>query len=450
MKRITLLKAWSYKDTTYEPNDHPYLEVDDFTANKLIKDGIAEMYVEPDEDVKKDNDATDKAPEFTRDTIKEVVAEALKEATKPNRREIPVIDSVKDVVANDPKGGFQNFPHFLREVAKSALSRRDTEPIERWRKGVKTLGVMVDHTGGDLVPVEFLRNLLDKTHESGLVFNRATQVPLAGNTVKVPAVDETSRADGSRQGGVRSYWEDEAESHTESEPKFAQVTLSLNKVSIQTPVSDELLEDAAFPMESLLTQMFARELAFALDEACINGTGAGQPLGVVNAGCVVSQAKESGQTASTIVFENIVKMYSRLWARSRGNAVWFINQDTLPQLFTMALNVGTGGAAAYLPANGLADAPYGTLMGRPVVPIEQCATLGTVGDIILADMSQYLVAQKSGGIQTASSMHVYFATDRMAYKASLRVDGQPWWRTALTPYKGTNTQSPFITLATRS
>ena len=77
------------------------------------------------------------------------------------------------------------------------------------------------------------------------------------------------------------------------------------------------------------------------------------------------------------------------------------------------------------------------------------ATLGTVGDLILADWSQYQMIDK-GGIKGASSMHVRFLQDEMVYKFTYRINGQPTWDAALTPYKGTNTVSPFVTLDTRA
>jgi HK97 family phage major capsid protein len=102
-----------------------------------------------------------------------------------------------------------------------------------------------------------------------------------------------------------------------------------------------------------------------------------------------------------------------------------------------------------MPPGGMSAAPYGTLMGRPVVPIEQCQTLGTVGDILFCDWSEYLWCDK-GSLESASSMHVQFLTGEMVYRFTFRCDGQPAWNSALTPFKGSATQSPFISLATRS
>ena len=115
----------------------------------------------------------------------------------------------------------------------------------------------------------------------------------------------------------------------------------------------------------------------------------------------------------------------------------------------MSLAVGTGGIPVYMPAGGLSQSPYGTLYGKPVLPVWQCQTLGTKGDIIFADLSQYLLAEK-GGIDAASSIHVKFVYDETAFRFVMRVDGQPWWNSALMPYKGTNTQSPFVVLDTRA
>ena len=115
----------------------------------------------------------------------------------------------------------------------------------------------------------------------------------------------------------------------------------------------------------------------------------------------------------------------------------------------MSVAVGTGGVPVYLPATGASQSGYSTLFGRPVVPIEQCSTLGDAGDIILADMSQYWAIDK-GGVNQASSMHVQFLTDETAFRATYRADYRPMWTSALTPFKGSNTLSPFITLAARA
>jgi hypothetical protein len=96
--------------------------------------------------------------------------------------------------------------------------------------------------------------------------------------------------------------------------------------------------------------------------------------------------------------------------------------------------------------------PTGLLQikGRPVIAVEYCQTLGTAGDIYLADFSQYRVIRKDTGVQQDSSLHVRFLTDETTFRALYRIDGQPLPRAAITPFKGSATLSPFVTLAVRS
>lgn len=114
----------------------------------------------------------------------------------------------------------------------------------------------------------------------------------------------------------------------------------------------------------------------------------------------------------------------------------------------MSLSVGTGGIPVYMPPNGAAGTPYGTLFGRPVIPVEQASTLGTAGDISLVDLSQYLLIDK-GEVQSASSVHVRFIYGENTFRFTYPVNGQPIWNKAMTPKNGSNTLSPFVTLATR-
>ena len=343
---------------------------------------------------------------------------------------------------------FKSFGEQL--MAGVAAAQQGATPDPRLLAINKALSESVPSDGGFLVQPDFSADLLRRTYEMGAITSRCRRIPISANAngLKINAVAETSRATGSRWGGITGYWGYEAGTKSEASPTFRQMELLLKKLYCMVYSTDELLQDTT-ALESVISQGCSEELNFLTEDAIINGTGAGQPLGVLNSPCLVSVAKETGQTAATVVTENIVKMWARMWAKSRPNAVWLINQDIEPQLFTMSLGVGTGGVPVYMPANGLSDKPYGQLMGRPVVPVEYCATLGTVGDIILADFSQYLLIDK-GGIQAASSIHYLFVYDKTAFRFVYRVDGQPAWNAALTPFKGTNTLSPFVALAARA
>jgi len=314
------------------------------------------------------------------------------------------------------------------------------------------MGESVPSDGGFLVQQDFVTSLMEDAFQTGVLASRCRRQPISGNAngIKINGVDETSRAS-SRYGGIVAYWADEAGEKTASKPKFRKIELNLKKLIGLCYATDELLQDAA-ALEGFVKTAFPGEFGFQLDDAIMNGTGAGMPLGIMNAGCLVTVAKESGQAADTIMSENIVKMYSRRFAGQTGNYVWIYNQNIEPQLFTMSLVVGTGGVPIYMPPGGLSDAPYGRLMGLPAIAVEQASTLGDAGDIVLANFQNGYVLAEKGGIQADMSIHVRFIYDESVFRFVLRVDGQPVRASALTPYKGgaNDTQSHFITLAERA
>lgn len=339
---------------------------------------------------------------------------------------------------------------FLKAVVVAATRPGMTDERLKAQKAVLGASSGVPSDGGFLVQQGFSDQLFMLEHAPDEIVRRTRRFPVGANNngLKINAVDETSRATGSRWGGVQAYWAAEGDSVTATKPKFRQISMELNKLMAVMYATDEMLEDAA-QLEAVARVAVPEELSWMLANEIIRGTAAGRPRGILNSSALVTVSKETGQAAATILFENVIKMWSRLWARSRANAIWAINQDIEPQLYSMSLAIGTGGVPVYLPQGGLNSSPFATLMGRPVVPIEQASTLGTVGDIMLLDMGQYLTIDK-GGVKEASSMHVAFLTDQMAFRWTYRVDGEPGWRTTLTPANGSNTQSPFIALASRA
>ncbi len=351
--------------------------------------------------------------------------------------------------------GYGNFGQFALDVRQAAISKR---PPERFIRGFEMaeqaaatgMGEAVGSDGGFFVPPDFAAAIFARVYDTDGLLARTDIYNIARNSIVFPRIDETSRATGSRAGGVQAYWVDEADSVTATKPKVGRLTMNLHKLMAFGRSTDELIEDSPVAIEQFLTKHFSDEINFLVGNSLVNGTGAGQPLGILNADCTVSVSKETGQSAATINATNILKMWSRMWSRSRTNAVWLINQDVEPQLYSMQIGTGVANQVVYMPPGGLSSSPYATLMGRPVLPVEFCSTLGTVGDIILWDGSQWVTAVKGGGPKSAVSMHLYFDTDEMAFRTTYRLDSQPWWSSPLTPFKGTNTQSPAVTLATRA
>ncbi len=298
--------------------------------------------------------------------------------------------------------------------------------------------------GGFLVQEDFSNELLGAAQAQSVLFPRTRKFRLStnANSIKIPGVDEKSRIDGSRAGGIRAYWEGEGASLTASKPKFRNVELSLKKLTGLVYVTDEMLADSSI-LEGFIRTSFEEEFSFKIDDAILRGTGAGQPKGILNGPALVSVSGAS--SANTIVAADIIAVYARMYPGSMARSQWYANIDTTPQIMVTTL----GNNPLWLPGGQLAAAPFGALLGKPINYIEQAATVGDVGDLMLLDLSQYLILEK-GGLQAAASMHVQFLTDEMVFRFILRMDGQSAWHSALTPYKGSNTQSPFVTISTRS
>lgn len=359
----------------------------------------------------------------------------------PAQRLIPAGGNVQ-VVTDEGDQPFESDGAFFRAVKNAALYPARADARLRGRQVVDATGASegVPADGGYLLPQQTASGILERMYTDGAILSRIAVDPVAGNSMTYNGVDETSRADGSRWGGVRGYWTAEGASISTSKPAFRQFELKLKKVAALCYATDELLEDVP-ALESWLNRTVPAELRFLVEDAVYNGDGVGKPLGVMNSPCLVSVLRVD---ASKVQVADIVGMYARRWA-GVSDYVWFINQDVEPQL----LNLNNTYQMLYLPPGGLSASPYGTLLGKPVVPVEYAATLGTTGDIMLANMSQYQAISK-GGIKSAQSIHVAFATDEMAFRFLYRIDGQPTWHAALTPYKGSNTQSPFVVLTSAS
>jgi len=392
--------------------------------------------------------------ELTDEKIAEITAEAATKAveeykaSKEITRKVPAEDAEIKVVKDAADQPFSSLGEQLMAVKDAELSRGRNMDVRLTSKAIVGNSEGVPADGGFLVQTDFATQLLEKVFVNSDIVSRVYRMPVSANAnaMKIPAVADDSRADGSRSGGILAYWLGEGATKTPSYTSFKQVSLELKKLVGYTTCTDELLEDAP-ALGSWIQRAFASEFDFKLADAIINGDGAAKPLGILNAPCLVTVTAETGQGASTIVAENIIKMWASRFGPNTGNYVWLINQNIEPQLYTMAIAVGTGGIPVYMPAGGLSGAPYGTMFGKPVIPCEQCATLGTAGDIILADLSQYVMIDK-GSMQSASSIHVNFTTDQTAFRFVYRTDGQPLWSNYLTPYKGTTSyQSPFIVLS---
>lgn len=332
-----------------------------------------------------------------------------------------------------------------------SMVKREKELAEKRAAGTGGMVTAVGQDGGLLLQGETSMDMIKHGFGNSAVLSRAANRDLGNSQfVDLVGLDESSRADGSRGGGIRVYTDKELALMTQSKTKFEKIRLEPKRLTGMYFASDEILRNAPL-LTGEMNELFTEEFAFKGQDLAINGKGAGEALGAMAAPCLVTVAKEANQIAATIVFENLVNMKARVRLRNRNSLIWIANQDVEPQLYTLSLPVGTGGSVmpVYIPSTNQADGVAGMLMGIPIVFVEQCATLGTVGDIVLGDWSMYYAANK-GGIESASSIHLKFDYNQTAFRFVTWFDGQPRMKSAITPYKGSNTVSSFVALATRS
>lgn len=364
-----------------------------------------------------------------------------------------------------PTGGFKSLGHLCHTVIQAAGNDGHAlKSLGDWRdlavKAAAGMGITADPTADIFVPMEFSQQIFQRMEgiEWNLM-NRVNTLTVRGNTIRLPAWNDANRSETYRFGGVRAYWEGEGDSATASKiDQTRYKDFRLHKLMGLVYLSNELMEDSPFAIDQIVNEKAAEAMAFKVSEAIWSGTGAGvgKPLGVHGSAARVSVAKESSQVAATINSTNVFKMWSRLTASCRSRAVWHINQDTEPQLFSMVQLIknvaGTenvGGAPVYLPANGLSASPFATLMGRSIIPLEFAATLGTQTDIGIYDWTQYQLIVK-GQAKRDISTHIRFLTDEAAMRFTVRCDGAPMWDLPITPLNGTATTSCFVTLDTRA
>ncbi len=425
---------------------------DKLSAAKQDLDTFVDKITAPGYDATDDDDATLDSKQATLDRMVSLAKKG--EAAMKTEREAAALlgdhatgaGSGVEIVTDAADHPFDSFGEQLQSIryAAQAGQRIDERLLGIQAASGGSEGVSSD--GGFLVQKDFSQEIFRNAHDTGQLLQRVRRIPISAgsNGLRIPRVDETSRVAGSRYGGVRSYWVDEGVAPTATKPTFDRMELELRKLATLAYVTDELLADAV-ALEAIYSEAFQEEIVFGTEEAIYNGNGVGKPHGLLQSAALVSQAKETSQTAATVNITNVTKMYGRMPARLRQDAVWLVNQEVESQLWTMTL----ANQPMFIPAGGVTDAPLARLLGRPVVPIEYCEALGTLGDIMLVNLSQYIMIDK-GAPQSASSMHVKFVEDEMAFRMTYRVDGDTAWKSAVTPNKGSATQSPYIALATRA
>lgn len=347
-------------------------------------------------------------------------------------------------------GKFKNKGEFFK--AAIGLSQGDAFALTKYAD-LKAFSENDGASGGILVPEEIRTEILTRSLEDALVRGKAQVIPMPSGKLKYPAVDMTTEV-GEVFGGMIAYWMDEGQTIPASDAAFAEIELDSNRLAIRASVPNGLLRHAPAFNGWLTTNMPKAAVHFE-DRAFIKGDGTKKPLGQLspNNPSLITVSAETGQAISSggpggITWNNILAMIARFLPEGLANGEWVVTPDALPEVMTMAVTVGTGGApvmAVTAPQAGPA-----TLWGMPIRWSRKApATLNTAGDISLTDWSTYVIGDTMA-MRVESSTHEQFSSSRTVFRLEEEVDGQPQLLSALTPENGGPTLSATVQLATRT
>jgi HK97 family phage major capsid protein len=334
-------------------------------------------------------------------------------------------------------GGFNTFNEFTQAVFSGMADNR------LHNLNVKAMSEGIGSDGGFSVPEEFAGMLMDKSLEKQIIKPRATVIPMKSQTRKVSAFDGYNHTS-ALFGGINIGYVAEAGTISQNTPKLLEMEMQAKKMAALVTLSSELMNDSPD---------FGNNLAMALIDAFgwyedyyyLMGNGVGQPLGILNDPALITVSKETGQAAGTITYSNVCKMFARMHSACLPEAVWLVNQTAIPQLLEMTLPIGTGGTQIQIMKE---DNGQFSLLTKPVVFTEKLPALGTKGDIVFADLSQYFIGERSQ-VQIKTTDLLHFNTDQLDVRGILRHDGMGSWAEAVTPKNG-DSLSWCVTLEARS
>ena len=339
-------------------------------------------------------------------------------------------------------GGFASWDEFVDVIASGRYDPRLTRVSER-----RTISTFqsegVPSEGGYLVPQEHAGWLLDKSLESEIIRPRCQVFPMQSASLKAGAWDNSDHSE-NLYSGWTGQWLSEGGEASREKAKVRMIGLSAKKLAIFCDASREMVQDGISFGDQLQTAM-AKAIGWFVDLALIRGTGAGQPLGILNSPSLVTVSKQTNQTGDTINYSNLCDMFSRLAPQCIENSIWLASPTAIPELLQLSHAVGTGGSIVPVLTGSTGNF---SLLTRPIVFSEKASALGDAGDIILFDPSQYVVGLRQE-ISLETSLAPGWSQDLVSFRAIIRMDGQAVWDSEITPRYG-DSQSWAVTLEDRT
>ena len=353
---------------------------------------------------------------------------------------------------------FKSLGHFMVDVRGSRT--RPSDNLLRYTAAVKAIsgqGELVDADGGFLAPASFSNTIMEKSLE-GSFLQDCLSIPCSGPMVRIPAVVDDTRRPGTKTtsvmyGGVTAAYVPEGGQYPSSgKVNTALIELKPVKLVAKAAITEELLEDNAVSAEALISRCVPETIRLIREQKVLFGTGVGEPLGAFGitdgadaTKCAVAVTRSG---ANVVAIGDVIGMAAVLYGPSVGKAQWLYNR---PKLYT---NLRQLAISNYGQGKQIQDQGAESFEGMPAKPSMHCISdMGTRGDIVLGDFSQYILATK-GGVRSKVSVELRFDYGESVFCFTIREDGQPWWKTTLRTYAADNTLyndvSPFVWLTTNT
>lgn len=449
MKWLKFLTQTTVGSKTYQPGEIAELTAADADAQIAAK--TAELTTEPPEIsaaakalADKFGTAIDRQVTLAMQGFEKTLADAV--GAVSNRK--PFI-TTHDNSDDDPTFGFKNANDQVRAIAKwgmgSARDERLVKMANAVAKGPSVYGSeSIGADGGFLLAPNFVQTVLEYTLDEGSLLALTDDYTTTSNNLTVPK-DETTPWG---TNGVRAYWTNEGGQATATKPVLGQSQISLNKLTALIPLTDEQISDSFTGLGSYVVRKAGSSIRYKTDEAIVNGTGAGQPLGFTNSSALVT-VTATGNATTGVLIKDVANMIAHVPGSMQRGMRWLVGPGTFPDLVVLT----NANSSLYIAPGALerTSGIMGMLLGIPLTISEHCQARNSANDLMLVSFPQYLSLTKGQGPEVAMSIHLYFDYSISAFRVNFRVGGQPWM---LNPIVSANDAtfklSPFVSLGTRS
>ncbi len=348
---------------------------------------------------------------------------------------------------------------FMRAVEKAMIggqrdhAERDLEQMGSKAVNKTALGESSGFTGGYTVPIQFYQDLLRLAAEESPFRSKCFTIPMQSRSILIPALDQSKtpvQGTSAFWGGLIASWQPEQSTINESEPTFRNVELIARDLVFYTVASNQLLQDNAVALDTLLTTLFREAMSWFSDYYILRGNGVAQPLGVLNSPATYVQSR--GGHTGHVTLDSIAAMVSRLLVNSWKNCCWVMHPSVIPDLIQLTNGATNSPFLIYMnpapPSEGgpVTQALPMMLMGFPVYFSEKVPSLGNQGDISLIDFSKQLVGDRLA-LQIEANINPRFTQNQTVWRIVARWDSRSWLNSPITMADGAYQMAFAVTLA---